>query len=344
MNLNARAVVVAMAAGVVGLVVTAVPAAAAPKGNTIHVDPGGSIQAALDAANPGDTIDVAAGTYAENLVISKDGIRLIGHDATVVPPAEPSPIGTGILIADVDLSGGEFPPPINHIVNGVSLTGITIDGQQTQDTGVFVFGASNTTLSSDVAVGNTGYGFFANTSTGTSFSNDIASGGGEAGFYIGDSPNANASLRNVESFDNLFGIFVRDAEGVRLAGVNSHDNCIGMLVLGDNPGPAGDVDAHTSSFSHNQKACPGHEDEGTPALSGIGVAVAGGHDVRLTGNTISDNVATGPTFASAGVVAATGDLGTPPVNISIHGNAMSGNTQNEFDDGTAVNLKVSGNH
>ena len=77
----------------------------------------------------------------------------------------------GILVADVDLSG-EFPPPINHVVNGVSVTGLTIDGQDVQDTGVFVFGASNTTLSNDVAFGNTGYGFFANTSTGTSFSND----------------------------------------------------------------------------------------------------------------------------------------------------------------------------
>ena len=85
-------------------------------------------------------------------MISKDRIRLVGHHTTVTP-GEPSPIGIGILVADVDLSGGEFPPPINHTVTGVTITGITIDGQHQQDIGVFVFGASHTTILNDVAVG-----------------------------------------------------------------------------------------------------------------------------------------------------------------------------------------------
>jgi hypothetical protein len=343
MNMKLRVALASVAIGMIGLVVGAAPASAKPKNQMIHVGAGDSIQAALDAANPGDTVDVAAGTYAESLTISKDGIRLVGHDTTLVPGTEPSPTGTGILVADVDLSGGEFPPPINHIVDGVTITGITIDGQDEQSTGVFVFGASNTTLSSDVAVNNEDYGFFANTSTGTTFTNDVASGGGEAGFYVGDSPDANASLKNVESFDNLFGIFVRDAQGVQLNGVNSHDNCVGMLVLADAPGPAGDVTAHNSSFSHNQKACEAEEDEGTPPLSGIGVLIVGGNDVRLNGNTISDNVPSGDTVASAGVAVIVGDQGTAPTNIAIHGNHMTGNSENLVDDGSAVNLKFSGN-
>ncbi len=31
-----------------------------------------------------------------------------------------------------------------------------------------------------------------------------------------------------KSFDILYGIFIRDAQGVTLVGVNSHDNCVGM--------------------------------------------------------------------------------------------------------------------
>ncbi len=61
--------------------VTVVPAAAA----TITVGPGGSptydygsIQAAIDAASPYDTITVAAGIYPEYLHITKDGLTIEG--------------------------------------------------------------------------------------------------------------------------------------------------------------------------------------------------------------------------------------------------------------------------
>jgi hypothetical protein len=356
--------IAALAIGVSAFVGFAAPAQAKPNGTppglakknamtsapaqsqsgNLQVNAGESIQAAIDAASPGATINVGPGTYAESLVIAKDGINLVGNGATLIPPSVPSPVGAGILVADADLSSPDFPPPINHIVTGVSINGFTIDGQGQQDQGVFVFGAANTTLTNDVARNNTGYGYFANTSTGTVFANDVASDGAEAGFYVGDSPNANASLTNVEAFNNGFGIFIRSAEGVRLMHVNSHDNCLGMLVLADNPGPAGNVDVHASAFDHNNNACEADEEEDTPALSGIGIALSGANDVRLNGNSISGNVPGGETFATAGIAIIVGDAGTPPTNISIHGNHMAGNATKFLNDGSGVNVKVSGNH
>src|ERR671912_1662779 len=52
------------------------------------VGPGESIQKAINAANPGDTI-VVKGVHREDVVIRKDGIKLRGDDSAVIkPPAK----------------------------------------------------------------------------------------------------------------------------------------------------------------------------------------------------------------------------------------------------------------
>ena len=156
------------------------------------------------------------GRIAESLIISKDGIRLVGHDTTRGP-------GDRAVTDRQSASSSQTstcPVVTSRPRSTTSSTACRSPASRStvrasNDIGVFVFGASNTSMSNDVALGNNGYGFFANTSTGTAFTNDVASGGGEAGFYVGDSPDAKASLKNVESFDNLFGIFIRDAQGVK---------------------------------------------------------------------------------------------------------------------------------
>src|SRR4051794_6876385 len=88
----------------------ALPAAAGAR--TIKVFEGDSIQAAIDAADPGDTIKIKPGTYAENLWVNKDDITIKGAGSSrteLVPPATPNPFCgadqgsvNGICGADVD--------------------------------------------------------------------------------------------------------------------------------------------------------------------------------------------------------------------------------------------------
>src|SRR6058998_3553142 len=51
---------------------------------TWFVGPGDSIQAAVDAANPGDTI-LVFGNHSEDVVIQTDGLKLKSIGATMTP-------------------------------------------------------------------------------------------------------------------------------------------------------------------------------------------------------------------------------------------------------------------
>jgi pectin methylesterase-like acyl-CoA thioesterase len=63
-------------------------ASAKPKGHVVR--PGQSIQKAIKAADPGDTIVVRGGIHRESVKVNKDGISLRGVDAVLKPPAKPT--------------------------------------------------------------------------------------------------------------------------------------------------------------------------------------------------------------------------------------------------------------
>jgi hypothetical protein len=312
---------------------SAAPADAAP--STFVVHPGESIQAALDAANPGDTVQVQRGTYVEAITIRKDNIHVVGDKALLVPPSEAD--DTGVFVGDVTFDN-EGNPTINHIV-----TGVTVDGIKTKGfafTGYFIFGAKGTKVSNTGSEKNGGYGFFANTSSQTTFTSDLAQGNGEAGFYIGDSPNAGAVLTNVTAIGNGDGIFVRNARGVTISGADAERNCIGLLVLAGAPGPAGRVTVTNSIFDRNYKACPASDDN--PPTSGIGIAVAGGDHVSVSSSEINQNLATGQTIVSGGVVVAS--FGPTPHDNTISGNTILGNAPDIFWDGSGARNTFTNNN
>jgi hypothetical protein len=98
------------------------------------VGPGESIQRAINAADPGDTI-VVRGVHREDVVIPKNGIKLRGVDDAVIeaPPRAKadSPcsrtFGTEAICVygDVNINNGKLTGPR---ISDVSVSGFTIRG------------------------------------------------------------------------------------------------------------------------------------------------------------------------------------------------------------------------
>ncbi|UCG59588.1 MAG: right-handed parallel beta-helix repeat-containing protein [Phycisphaerales bacterium] len=94
------------------LMVVLVSAAA---GTTHYVNPGESIQAAIDAANPGDEIEVAPGTYYEAIDFKGKAVRLYSKDGAAVTIID----GSGFLHV-VQCIAGEG---ADTVLEGFTITG-----------------------------------------------------------------------------------------------------------------------------------------------------------------------------------------------------------------------------
>jgi len=98
------------------------------------VGPGESIQKAINAAHPGDTI-VVRGVHREDVIIRKNGIKLRGDDAVIEAPAKAdSPCSRAFgpeaicVLGDVNLDTFE----VKKRVKDVSVSGFTIRGFQAE--------------------------------------------------------------------------------------------------------------------------------------------------------------------------------------------------------------------
>jgi nitrous oxidase accessory protein NosD len=313
----------------------------------VIVKAGESIQQAIDKASPGTTIWVRKGTYAENVEIHKDRIKLIGQGATIVPPASPGSSCHGHEGICVLGDGNPDTGVVNKYVKGAEVRGFTVKGFP--GSGFFAFGAQDTEVEWNRFIDNAEYGGAAFTSINTTFERNLsthAGPGGEAAFYIGDSPNARAHIENNKASGYTLGIFQRNALNVRADHNDIYGNCAGVLVLADAPGPAGRLVLEDNHIHDNNKFCPATTGpEASPAISGVGVLILGGTDNKAHDNWITHNVPSGAAEVSGGIVVLKGGpTGTAPSHNHLTDNVVRDNGTDVVWDGSGVDNLFSDNH
>src|SRR5215207_8036423 len=332
------------------------------------VGPGESIQKAINAAHPGDTI-IVRGVHKEDVVIRKDGIKLRGDDAVIQAPTRAkadSPCSKAFgpeaicVLGDVNIKTGKLE---GQRVRDVSISGFTIRGfKQQPNKGegtimIDVFGARNATVEGNHVVGNNGagIGIGAEGLNNTIRNNDLTDNT-EAGVSVLQGER-NATVANNTFSGNDRGIFATDSTETKILSNDITDNTFVGTVILDSTGTkivSNDIsrsgDAGISIFGPkpaNVKVV-GNNISGGPA----GIYVADAHRGSFAGNTIHDNCA-GMFFEADGSK-------DPVSGFEVKGNTVENNTRScrggEFDRGHpnvsgigiglfgTTDMAVTGNH
>lgn len=313
----------------------------------VHVQAGQSIQAAIDAAQPGTRILVEAGTYAEQLTIENDGIYLIGLGAILTPPDSPTEntcsglagpdTEAGICVTGHDIELADFVTEhrkvisVGQPVKDVLVTGFDIRGFSGLN--IAVVGGLDVQVLGNVLTDGVSYGCLTVGSTNTHVDgNSVSAPSGPLfiGICTDNTPGVQVSNNNIDGY--LIGLCIQTA-GAQIFHNTVTNSCFGAFV---DPGIVG-AQLYGNHISQSNPIC-GY----IPELGIVGIILDGSSNTEVRYNTVEG-------FTSGGLKNATGvgvgvidEFTTDPVSVA-SGNEVIGNTLIDNDLKVFVNTTGTGN-
>ena len=286
---------------VAGMAFWALPSAAQAK--TIKVAATGSttsIQEAIEAAAPGDTVSVAPGTYTGPTVsVTKSDLTLEGSVAATI---DASGNRYGITVGSkLEFEPGPTCPAFT--VSNFKIRGLTVENAD--DTGIFLFGVDGFEVASGRYLDNDEYGIFPRCSHNGLIVKNSGGGGDDATIYVGvdhgvtvegndltngelgiELESTNESIvRGNKLKENTTGIFVIVLPGLPKSTTEKAliENNVVQKNNRPNPFPplceGREIPGCTEEFEDDLQLLP----------SGTGILNVGGSDVTIRNNQVINN-------------------------------------------------------
>jgi parallel beta-helix repeat protein len=278
------------------------------------VGPGESIQKAVNAAHPGDTI-VVRGVHREDVIIRKNGIKLRGEDAVIEAPTRAKADSScskavggpqGICIwGDFNIKTGEL---TGQRISDVSVSGFTMRGFKIKGKGgdsasvIDLYAARNATVVGNRLIGNAALGISASgRSVNTTVAKNHIIGSPKnvsKGINVdGDSRNTkvvNNVVRRYPEFTNA--IEVEEAINTTVAGNDLTGNEVGVFVEQNTTGTkilSNDMSRSRLAGILMTGPKPAHAKVVGNNISGgpFGIFIFDTHRGSIAGNTIHNNCA-----------------------------------------------------
>lgn len=315
----------ACTAAVVAAGLGAAPSAHHP---TVHrVEPGQSIQKAVDAARPGDTVLLAPGTYKQSVSLTEPDITLRGHGAgrTVLTPAKNAgksacaKAGNGICV-----TGSDAKPLRDVTVRSLTVRGFAKNG-------LWATGTERLNVRYVTAERNGQWGIAEERSARSVVSHNLTQNNGDAGIFVANTVDTEEGARDAQktvvrhntTAGNRVGVTVRRLRNLSVTHNEATGNCAAVFVVGDETKPrAGRMDVKWNHIHANNKHCA--KTSRLPFLQGSGIVLTGVEDTVVAFNRVENNKGTSP--LSGGIVLFKSLVGTPSERNDVRDNLVTGNS------------------
>ncbi|GEO05292.1 hypothetical protein AAE02nite_29560 [Adhaeribacter aerolatus] len=266
----------------------------------IIVSAGGSIQAAVNAAQPGDIIMIKPGVYKEAILVDKANITLRGSEGVIIQ--NPGDADDGIRVT----ANGD----------GFKLYHVTI--RDFEENGVFMIRADDYVFSHVTTINCGEYGLFPIASNGGLIEHCVASGHTDSGIYIGQCQDT--ELYHNKTYENVIGLEIENCSKVVASFNQSYNNSAGLLVV---LLPGLRVTTSTDILlSHNQVNNNNHVNFSEPGggfenfvPTGSGILIVGTDNTRVVQNHVMNNNFLGIAVVSTRLLG--GLAGLPPEAFSL---------------------------